>query len=298
MKTTHLILALIVLLVLGGAAYWFVQSGTSTTVTNDIPVADTTPVEPDGGIGDGADPLDQMTDGNDQSVDVYASETAIGQSVDGTTLTAHHFGTGMNEVLFVTGVHGADAANTAALGTELINYFTNNEAAVPEDMRVTIVANLNPDGLTNDSRFNANDVDLNRNFGCDWAATSMWRDQEVSGGSAPYSEPEAAALRDYVAEVNLVGAIVWFAAEGKVYPSACERTPSTASVELAATFANAAGYGAEAEFDAYQINGDMTNWLAAEGVPAISVLLTDRENTELAKNLAGVEAVLNTLASN
>ena len=40
----------------------------------------------------------------------------------------------------------------------------------------------------------------------------------------------------------------------------------------------------------------MVNWLASLEIPAISVLLTTRENTEWNKNKAGVEAVLNYLA--
>ncbi len=298
MKTTHLILALLILLALGVGAYMLSGSGEGQTINNDLPPVETIPVEPDGGIGDGAQPLDELLASSTEDTMTYASEMKIGSSVNETELTAHHFGNGTNEVLFITGVHGADSANTVALGEELIDYLTKNEEAVPEGMRVTVIPVMNPDGLASGSRFNANDVDLNRNFGCDWAASSKWRDQTVSGGSAAYSEPEAAALRDYVAEVNVVGAVVWFAAEGKVYPSACEGAPSKASAELAATFAASAGYPVEAEFDAYQINGDMTNWLAEEGIPAISVLLSDRESTEWNKNEAGVKAVLELLSAN
>ena len=77
-----------------------------------------------------------------------------------------------------------------------------------------------------------------------------------------------------------------------MYPSACDGTPSKDSVELAATFAAAAKYPAEAEFDAYAITGDAVNWMAGEGISAISVLLTDHQNTEWNKNLDGVMAVL------
>jgi hypothetical protein len=118
----------------------------------------------------------------------------------------------------------------------------------------------------------------------------------VSGGSAPFSEPEAQALRDYVLEYEPAAAVVWFSAEGKVYPSACAGTPSQESVELAATFATAAGYPAEAEFDAYAITGDMVNWMAKEGIPAISVLLSDYTDTEESKNLAGLKAILDKYA--
>lgn len=297
MTTKQILIGLVALLLIGGGAYWLINNGNTEEANNP---ADTMPVEPDGGIGDGAVPLDDILTGDETETLTYASETVIGKSVNGTDIVAYHFGNGSDEVLLIGGVHGSYSANTAELAEEFVAYFSDNESVVPEGVRVTVIPVVNPDGLAaggTTGRFNANTVDLNRNFGCDWAATSMWREQEVSGGNAPYSEPEAAAIRNYIEEVNVVGAVVWFAAEGKVYPSACEGTPSNESVTLAATFANAAGYGVEAEFDAYQINGDMTNWLADEGIAAISVLLTDRQGIEWDKNEAGVKALLEALGN-
>jgi predicted deacylase len=227
------------------------------------------------------------------------SRTVIGSSVNGTAITAYHFGTGDEEVLLVGGTHGSYSPNTSALALEAIDYFVANVDAIPTGVMLTIIPTLNPDGLAmtgTAGRFNTNDVDLNRNFDCEWSATGMWQDQEVSGGAAAFSEPEAAALRDYVEEYNPNAAIVLFGAEGKVYPSACGSTPSSASVALAATYATAANYPADATFDAYAITGDMVNWMAKQGIPSISVLLSNHQNTEWSKNKAGIEAVLKTYA--
>lgn len=256
-------------------------------VTEIVVEEEPMPVEPDEGIGDSGDEDEERE----------PIET-IGESVGGEDIRAYHFGDGDTEVLLLANAHGGDAPNTAELAEELISHFEDNADAIPENLTVTIIPTMNPDGLESDSRFNENNVDLNRNFDCDWAATSMWRSQEVSGGDEPFSEPEARAIRDYVESEGVDAAIVWFAAEGKVYPSACEGTPSEESVALAATFATAAGYPSEAEFDAYQINGDMVNWMAGENIPAISVLLSNRTGTEFAKNLAGVEAALALIADN
>jgi hypothetical protein len=223
----------------------------------------------------------------------------IGKSVEGTDVVAYRFGSGETEVLLVGGVHGGYSPNTAELGNRLVSHFESNENAIPANLSVTIIPNLNPDGGEKSGtagRFNSNEVDLNRNFDCEWSETAVWRQQEVSGGTEAFSEPEAAALRDYVLAADPAAAVVWFSAEGKVYPSACAGTPSNQSVTLAATFATAAGYPSEAEFDAYAITGDMVNWMAKQDIPAISVLLSDHQNTEWAKNLAGVEAILNSYA--
>lgn len=288
----QIIIAVLALLLIGAGAYLLLQDDDSVVATNPT---DTMPVEPDGGIGDGAEPLNEMEDGQPEDTLTFSSETVIGSSVNGTDITAHHFGTGADEIVLVGGVHGSYSANTSELANELMAYFASNESAVPDNTRVTIIPVVNPDGLAaggTTGRFNSNDVDLNRNFDCDWAPTSMWRDQEVSGGSGAFSEPEAQAVRDYIQEVNVIGAMVWFAAEGKVYPSACAGNPSTASINLAGAFADAAGYGIEREFNAYEINGDMVNWMADEGIPAISILLTDRTDIELDRNIAGVTAAI------
>ena len=298
MNTTNIVITLLALLLIGGGAYWLLNNENSVAT---VPAAETMPVEPDGGIGDGATPLDELIgEGDVEDTMTYESQTVIGSSVNGTAITAHHFGNGSDEMVLIGGTHGSYSANTAELAQEFISYLSKNESLVPDNMRVTVIPVVNPDGLAaggTTGRFNANDVDINRNFNCDWAATSMWRDQEVSGGSAAFSEPEAQAVRDYVSEVNVVGSIVWFAAEGKVYPSACGGNPSNESVALANTFGAAAKYGVEAEFDAYTINGDMVNWMAREGVPAISVLLTDRDGIEWKKNEAGFKAVLKSLSN-
>ena len=283
------ILGVIVLLLILAGAWWLMNMSNDQTAVDETPTV--LPVEPDGGIGNGAEPLEEP-----DAVMERGPETVIGSSVNGTDITAYHFGTGAKEILLVGNLHGGDAPNTEKLAEEFITYFKENPDAVPAGVTVTVIPSLNPDGLANNSRFNANTVDLNRNFACDWAATSMWRNQEVSGGSAAFSEPEAKAVRDYIADHTITAAVVWFAAEGKVYPSACDTTPSTDSVTLAATFATAAGYPSAAEFDAYQINGDMVNWFAQMKIPAISVLLTDRTNTEWSKNEKGIAAVLKAYA--
>jgi len=296
MTTKNIIIALLALLLIGGGAYLLLNTGGDVETTE----TDMMPVEPDGGIGDGAQPLDELIGGDAVDTVPFASQTVIGLSVDGRPITAYHFGNGSREMLLIGGTHGSYSPNTSALAQEFVSYLGDNESLVPINMRVTVIPTVNPDGLAaggTTGRFNANNVDINRNFDCDWAPTSMWRDQEVSGGNAAFSEPEAQAIRDYVSEINAVGAIVWFAAEGKVYASACGGNPSNASVQLANTFGAAAKYGVEAEFDAYPINGDMVNWMAKEGIPAISVLLTDRQGIEWDKNEAGFRAALEALSN-
>ena len=294
MQAKNIVIAILALVLIGAVSYLLLNAGGDKTVVVDdtSTQVEKTPVENTTNVEEVEKPLEVTAQERE-------AESVIGTSVDGSDIIAYHFGEGDKEILLVGGVHGSYSPNTSALADELISYFKNTDDAIPAGLSVTIIPDLNPDGTAkggNEGRFNTNKVDLNRNFDCEWSETAVWRSQEVSGGSAPFSEPEAEALRDYVDTYEPAAAIVWFSAEGKVYPSACGGTPSKSSIELAATFATAAGYPADAEFDAYAITGDMVNWMADQGIPAISVLLTDYKNTELSKNKAGIEAVLKAYA--
>lgn len=284
----------------GGASY----EAAPTEVTQEEEMI---PVEPDGGIGDGAEPLPE----------VMQTETVIGTSVDGQDITAYHFGEGEKEVLFIGGVHGGYSWNTALVAYQLMGYLDANETGIPEGVKATVIPVLNPDGLEKvvgtteafsledvpeDStarvagRFNANNVDLNRNFDCQWKEEGTWQNKTVSGGDEPFSEPESRAVRDYVETHNIAAVVVWYSAAGGVYASQCDGPTMAKTLELTNVYAKASGYTAYEEFNFYEITGDMVNWLAAKNIPAISVLLTTHEDTEWPKNLKGVEAVLNYVA--
>lgn len=53
-----------------------------------------------------------------------------------------------------------------------------------------IVPYVNPDAIDRGRRYNANHVDLNRNYGFEWS------EEEHASGTGPFSEPEVQAIRD------------------------------------------------------------------------------------------------------
>jgi hypothetical protein len=176
-----------------------------------------------------------------------------------------------------------------------------------------VIPVLNPDGLfriagkadffvaadikagidTVPGRFNANNVDLNRNFDCDWAPTSKWQNRDVNGGASAFSEPESVAIKNYVENKDLTAVVTYYSASGGVFASNCRNGVSTETLALTNAYANASGYKAFREFDFYEITGDMVNWFAKKEIPAISVLLTNHRDTEFAKNIKGIESILN-----
>lgn len=242
--------------------------------------------------------------GEDTTVVVATSTRAqIGASVESRPIEVYTFGTGETDLLFVGGVHGGYEANTVRLAEAMIEEFQLRPAIIPPTVTVHIVPVLNPDGYakaldptTNYTdqakRFNANGVDLNRNFDCKWAPQSSWRGQIVDAGSAAFSEPEAVALRDYVLATQPNAAVFWHSIANTVYGSECEQGILSATRLLMNTYATAANYNTVEQFDAYPITGDAEGWLATLGIPAITVELETRESIEWERNWTAMLATL------
>jgi len=241
------------------------------------------------------------------------STSSIGRSVGGTDITVTTFGTGETHLLFVGGMHGGYEWNSSLLAYEMIDHFTENLDLIPDDVRVSIITDLNPDGTSlvtgidgrfeatdipdpSESiaagRFNLNGVDLNRNFGCKWEPESTWRGEVVSAGESPFSEPEARALRDFVKKTVPVAVVFWHSAAGNVYASECEDGVLPETLELMGTYAAAGDYGEVPVFDAYPITGDAEGWLASINIPAVTVELATHKSIEWSRNLNGTLAVI------
>src|SRR3989344_4793830 len=300
-----ILIAVVILVLIGGGAYMLMsennqlvenESNTPTTPTSATPEMSTKEAS--------STPEEAASD---------EPTSILGNSAGGEAITAYHFGTGETELLFIGGIHGGYSWNTSLLAFELIDWLEENEDKVPENVKVTIIPVLNPDGLkvvtgttglfkasavnTAETvritgRFNANEVDINRNFDCEWESVGTWQNRSVSGGDTPFSEPESAPVRAYVEANKPAAAVTWYSAAGGVYSSSCNNGISTETRELTNLFAKAAGYTAHEEFDYYEITGDMVNWFAGQNIPAISVLLTNHTDTEFSKNVAGLEAML------
>jgi murein tripeptide amidase MpaA len=293
---------LILLLLAGGVYFFFFRSDTTEIIQEDItpPVEFTFDDEPEEII-------------IEEPIVEYMTQTTLGTSVEGAPITAYHYGNGPTEILFVGGMHGGYSWNTALVAYELMDYLEATPTIVPQNVTVTVIPVLNPDGLkkvtgtterftfsdvdTTESvrvsgRFNANDVDLNRNFDCDWQANATWQNRAVSGGTEAFSEPEARALKQYVETRQPTASVVWYSAVGGVFASNCRNGVLPETRTLTNLYADASGYQSYEEFDFYEITGDAVNWLAKNNIPAISVLLTTHTDTEWTRNKAGIDALL------
>lgn len=301
----NIIIAVIVIIV-GLGAYFIIQSlppAPDTSDTEKVPAVTTSTTTPPGS---------KQTNGTTVAGQ-KKEESVVGKSVNGRDIAAYHYGTGDTELLFVGGIHGGYSWNTALVAYQTIDYLKANPAVIPANLKVTVIPVLNPDGLykvvgqagrftaadvppspaiQTSGRFNANNVDINRNFDCGWQASAKWQNKTVSGGSSAFSEPESLAIKNYVETQNPKAVVVWYSAAGGVYVSSCNGGILPQAAVIANLYAKASGYPAYQSFDFYETTGDMANWLAQKGIPAISVLLTNHTDTEWTKNKAGVEALL------
>lgn len=264
---------------------------------------------------------DVLVEDDVSASDSVVSVRSIGASVLGRPIEVHEFGAASADtyLLFVGGIHGGYEWNSVLLAYELIDHLRANLDTVPENVQIGIVPSANPDGvyevigvegrftLANvpegagaggHGRFNANDVDLNRNFACKWQPESSWRGETVSAGTHAFSEPEAAAIRNLVVETSPDAAIFWHSQANTVYASECEDGVLPETVTLMNTYGKAAGYNTVESFDAYPITGDVEGWLASIGIPAITVELATHEDVEWERNLPAIEAVIEGYAQN
>lgn len=145
----------------------------------------------------------------------------IGESAGHKAIFCYQIGTGSIKVLFMAGIHGNEVG-TVKLSHQLINHLFKQQQNF-KDFSFFIVPCLNPDGyelaLKNPNyknggrigRFNANKVDLNRNFdtpsfekSAEWCFGKNYAERsEVYCGEMGGSEPEIKALTSLIQKENI-----------------------------------------------------------------------------------------------
>jgi murein DD-endopeptidase MepM/ murein hydrolase activator NlpD len=227
------------------------------------------------------------------------SEQVIGQSVQGRPIVAERVGQGPIKVVLVGDIHGEYEANTHLLAEQLLAHFQAHPEEVPEEVSLWVLPTMNPDGLANGTRWNANDVDLNRNAdtdldGCggnDWSPDTIGHEgpHPGAGGAYPFSEPETKAVGEFLEDAWI--AVFYHSAAEAIFVDACQRHAPTA--RLAEALSADTGYPIPAEgWTGYPVTGDFGDYLAGEGVAAVTVELSDHDDPEFERNREGVRAVL------
>lgn len=218
---------------------------------------------------------------------------SIGSSVKGRPITAYQFGSGASMVLYIGATHG-DEKNSMAILQKWTNALEASPDKIPANRTIVVIPAINPDGVAANTRRNANNIDLNRNFPtADWQTQVTEPDSHGqptnTGGSAPLSEPESQALANYVQAKRPRLVMTYHSHAGVV-----EANDAGDSDALGNTYALSAGYRAIPTyaigntFD-YSTTGAFEDWANQKlGVPAIVVELTSATNDEFSRNQAAM----------
>lgn len=221
----------------------------------------------------------------------YYTQT-FGYSAKGRALNAWVFGSGSKTILYTGAIHGNEQV-TRSLMNAWINELEVNARSIPAGVQIVVVPSINPDGVATNTRANANNVDLNRNFN-----VSDWKQDIVTpgnqpwpggGGSAPMSEPETQALAAFTSSLAPHLTLSYHSTAGYAIANGCG-----GSAGLAATYSSLSGYanmtGVGGAFS-YEITGTYDDWIC-EKLGRQSVLIElATHSSEFGRNKAALWAM-------
>jgi protein MpaA len=125
---------------------------------------------------------------------ILAQPRIVGTSVQNRPIMCTVFGQGPDVTLILAAIHGNEPA-----GTPLVRRLAEHLRQSPHLLAgrtVVLLPAANPDGLAYNSRFNANGVDLNRNF------STANRANSAEFGRTALSEPEARAIQQLIRQYS------------------------------------------------------------------------------------------------
>ncbi len=162
----------------------------------------------------------------------------------------------------ICGCHHGNEIMSAELPLMLAWYMVDNYASDPDiqdlvdNREIWIIPMVNPDGREMNTRYNANGVDLNRDYGYMWGGEG--------GSTAPFSQPETKVIREHALDNNFVlslsfhcsGDIVNYIWNFKGEPVA----DHDVVVALSDQYGSHNGYWVVEGYDWYQTRGDTNDF--------------------------------------
>jgi len=209
---------------------------------------------------------------------------SIGNSVEGRPILATRYGLGPNSIILAGAIHGFEK-NTARLVEELQ---IGLDGQVPDGWRIYLIPILNPDGYANGTRWNANFVDLNRNWDTpNWSRDTCYDQAQLipgGGGTQPFSEPETIAFSTWLLSLAamtgsppMVISYHAYHEGGLVLPGYLATGAAWITYPPAAEFgmryASASGYPYSETWPYCPMTGELSNWCAENGIPCLLVEL-------------------------
>lgn len=141
-----------------------------------------------------------------------------------------------------------DLVQNYTVNTTITNYIKNRE--------IWIIPLVNPDGREMNQRYNANYVDLNRDYGYMWSG--------AGGSSSPFSQPETQAIREHALKNNFVLSYSYHTTAqyvNYVWNYKPQTFPDEPMIMMISNvYGDLSGYTPTNGYDWYQITGDTNDF--------------------------------------
>jgi protein MpaA len=118
----------------------------------------------------------------------------VGASVQRLPILSFVLGQGPDVTLILATIHGNEPAGTPLV--RRLGKYLQQQPHLMVGRTVVLLAVANPDGMAHNSRFNANGVDLNRNF------PAANRVKSKQAGATALSEPEARVIKQLIEQYS------------------------------------------------------------------------------------------------
>lgn len=249
----------------------------------------------DKGVASGSNKESSEEAWNFKSRTVCGSSSIIGYSVKGRPIIAYYFGSGSSTTLYTGGMHGSEPSGTTTMQAWVTYLQVHAAEAIPAGKRVVVVPNTNPDGIAAGSRYNANNVNIGRNF-----ATANWKaDIETSsgiavngGGTSKTSEPESKALAALTVQLRPQLEISFHSSGRLVGANKFGNSIAVGDIYAKIVGYKTMFYDAEAVMG-YPMTGEYEDWMGESmGIPAILIELPSATGNYLSTQQAALIRML------
>lgn len=183
----------------------------------------------------------------------------IGTSVQGRPIRLREVGHGPRRVLFVGGIHGNESEGAYTTDQLPVAFIA---AGLADDVTLSVIEDVNPDGRAAGTRGNANGVDVNRNF----PATNFDVTNPSFGGT-PLSQPESRVLHDAIERIDPALVLVAHSWIGKEFVNF-----DGPAADIAKRFSEASGLPVEASTAFAPTPGSLGSYVGRDrGKPILTI---------------------------
>jgi Zinc carboxypeptidase len=207
----------------------------------------------------------------------YKQTLVYGQSEEGRDLVSNIYGycndpISCKIIMLTSGIHGSEWQSGDLV--KLQNFIEQNPAQIINKNKVIIIVpQVNPDGAAVDKRYNANEINLNRNFPTDFVACDIC-------GTVALSEKESKYLVDFTLKQKpsvLISYHSQWPPDGMIFRG---DDKNQKTLEFAKWVSQRTGYPVGEFPDAASVPGDQTVWAESQGINSLLIetkLVTDSD---------------------